>query len=123
MPRDPFDTGGLTAPISPAASAGTKADIVFTPARTRVSKVIVLEGRMRNLRDQEYHANTCNSISSVPSAIRTRAEGDMTIFLYLRGIVVVEKRESEWSASRQVDVIGSEDRGFFRRRPSIGRRA
>ena len=41
IPRDPFAAGGLTLTVAEDRS-GTKADVVFTPPRTRTSYVMVL---------------------------------------------------------------------------------
>ena len=45
IPRDPFAAGGLTRVSAPQSlnMSGTNAEVVFTPARTRVSYVMVLQ--------------------------------------------------------------------------------
>jgi len=53
----------------------TEVDVHFTPALTRVSKVIVLKGfgQPGVVVRVVSHADAYNSISSVPSAIKTKA--------------------------------------------------
>lgn len=67
IPREPFATGGLML-VDPNEGVRTYTDCVVIPALTRVSYVIV------------------NSISSVPSASRTSAEGILLESLLMLGL-------------------------------------
>ena len=71
IPREPVATS--EAGLSPVGV--TKADVHFTPALTRVSKAIVLQRFRQEVCDEGRvsHADAYNSISSVPSAIKTKA--------------------------------------------------
>jgi hypothetical protein len=54
--------------------AATKADVQRTPARTRVSYAMVLVGVGVSVGDEGMERKTDNSISSVPLAMRMRAD-------------------------------------------------
>jgi hypothetical protein len=73
MPREPRANGGLLKVALLSGPAAMKAEVHSTPARTRVSYVIVLAvtGKYKITRRCEHSAY--NSISSVPSAIRINA--------------------------------------------------
>jgi hypothetical protein len=77
MPLDPFAASGLKPDSAPLAlnRSGTNAEVVSTPARTRMSYVMVLFTVGYQMYKCFYFQKAYNSISSVPSAIKIRAAG------------------------------------------------
>ena len=77
IPRDPFAATRSQGDSAPRVlnRSGTNAEVVSTPARTRVSYVMVLDRRGLYYQCKDRMSKAYNSISSVPSAIKTRAAG------------------------------------------------